>query len=108
MTVKRRHCDWRKTMMIYSNNMIDWQHTCNVISNTNYTRYHGHSRFLDLSAWRLRIIHPGHFLTGGTPAERRGGRGAVPNQDCFPSTASSLLQRTSPEAGFQGECMATI
>ena len=45
---------------------------------------------------------PGRFFTGGPPSERRGGIGAVYLQDQSPSTASSPLQRTSPEAGFQG------
>ena len=45
---------------------------------------------------------PGRILTGGLPAARRGGRGAVSLQDQSPSTVSSPLQRTSPEAGFRG------
>ena len=70
-------------------------------------RSRGRSRLLALSARRRRIIDPGRFLTGGPPATRRGDRGAVPLQDRSPSTASSPPQRTSPEAGFQGEGLAS-
>ena len=45
---------------------------------------------------------PGRILTVGPPAARRGDIGAVSLQDQLPSTASSPLQRTSPELGFQG------
>ena len=41
-------------------------------------------------------------MTGGPPAARRGDRGAVSLHDQSPSTASLLLHRTSPEAGFRG------
>ena len=71
MIVKRCHCDWRKTMMNYSNNMITWQHTWNLIRNTNDTRSYGHFVLLDISVYRCRIIDPGWLLTGGPPAERR-------------------------------------
>ena len=39
---------------------------------------------------------------GGPPEATRSYRGMVSLQDQSPSTASSPLQRTSPEAGFQG------
>ena len=41
-------------------------------------------------------------LTGGTPAARRGDRGAVLMQDQLTSTASSPLQRMIAQAGFRG------
>ena len=78
MTVKQRNCSWRGEMMIYSDSMIAWQHTCNASRNTNDARPCGHSSLLALSARRRHIIDPGHFFTGGLPAERRGGRGVVP------------------------------
>ena len=82
--------------------MIAWKHTYNVSSNLNDARSCRCSLLLKLSAQRRHIINPGLFLTGGLPAEIKGDRGAVPLQDRLPSTALSLLQRTSPEAGFQG------
>ena len=69
---------------------------------------------MELSARRRRIIDPGQFLTGGPPAEIRGGRCEVPTalkigdrgvvlmQDKLPSMVLFLLLRTTPEAGFQG------
>ena len=63
-------------------------------------RSRGCSHLLALSARCYCIIIPGQFLTGGLPTARRGDRGAVSLQDRLPSTASSPLQRTSPEAGF--------
>ena len=45
---------------------------------------------------------PGQFLMGGPSAARRGDKGSVSLQDWLPSAASSPLQRTSPETGFQG------
>ena len=65
-------------------------------------RSRGCSHLLALSSWRCRIIDPGHFLTGGPPTARRGDRGVVSLQDWLSLTASSPLQRTSPEAGFRG------
>ena len=62
----------------------------------------GRSRLLGLSARRRCVIDPGQLLTGGPPAKIIGDRGAVPLQDRSPSTASSTLQRTIPESGFQG------
>ena len=62
----------------------------------------GCSHLLVLSAQRCHIINPGQFLTGGPPTAREGDRGAVSLQDQSPSTASSPLQRTSPEVGFRG------
>ena len=44
---------------------------------------------------------PGEILRGEPPAERRGDIGEVSLQDRSPSTASSPLQRKSPEAGFR-------
>ena len=86
-----------KKMMIYSDNMIAWQHNCNLSSNTNNARSCRRSRCLVLSEWRHYIINPGHFFTGGPSAERRGDRGTLPMKDCLPSTASFLLQRAIPE-----------
>ena len=77
MTVQRCNCDWMKQMMIYSDNMIVWQHTWNISSNPNDTRLHRRSSHLALSARRRHIIDPGRFLTCGIPAERRGYRMAV-------------------------------
>ena len=82
--------------------MIAWKHTSNVSSDTNNARSRGRSCLLAISAWRCHIINRVLFLTGGTPSERRGDRGEVLLQDWLPSTASSPLQRTSPEEGFQG------
>ena len=62
----------------------------------------GCSRLLALLAQRHHIINPGQFLTGGTPAARRGNRGTMSLQYRSPLTASLPLQRTIPEAGFRG------
>ena len=59
------------------------------------------SHLMTLSAWRCHIINPGQFLTDGLPTSRREDRGAVSLKYRPPLTASSPLQRTSPEAGFQ-------
>ena len=87
--------------MIYSNNMIAWQHHSNVNSDTKDTRSRRRSRLLTLSAQHRRIINPGQFLTSGPPAERRGDICAVPLQGLPLLTASLPLQRKIPEAGFQ-------
>ena len=58
-------------------------------------RSRGSSHLLVLSAWRRCIINPGRFLTGGTPAARKGDRGTVSLQYQLPSTALLPLQRKS-------------
>ena len=84
VTVKRRHIDWRKTILIYSDNMIACKHTSNVRINHNNTISRGCSCLLALSARRRHIIDPGRFLMGGTPAERIGDIGAVLLQGLSP------------------------
>ena len=78
VTMKHRHYAWRKTITIYSNNMITWQHNSNVIRNPNDAISRRRSHLLALSERCHCIIDPVRFFTGGTPAERRGGIGAVP------------------------------
>ena len=77
VTVKWCHCDQRKIMMIYRKNMITWQHTSNVSSDTNNAVSCGRSRLLVLTARRRCIIEPVQFIMSGLQAARRGGRGAV-------------------------------
>ena len=103
MTEKRRHCDWIKTIMIYSDNMIAWKHTCNISSYPNDAISQWRSNLLAPSARRRRIIDPGRFLTGGTPSEiiedrgvvlpdkRRGYRGVVPMKGSFPLAEFLIL-----------------
>ena len=66
------------------------------------TRSRGCSHLLALSAWRRRIIYSDQFLMGGPSAARRQDIGVVSLKHQSPSTASSPLQRTSPESGFRG------
>ena len=80
-----------KKMIIYSDNMIDWQYTSNVSSNPNVAISHGSSCIRPLLAQSRHIIDPGWFFTSGPSAERRHNISAVPLQGRLPSTASSPL-----------------
>ena len=57
--------------------MITWLHICYVRIDPNNVIPCRSFRLLALSVQRNCIINPGNFLTGGTPAEIRGGRGVV-------------------------------
>ena len=61
----------------------------------------GCSHLLALSARFRHIMILDKIFTGRLPVTRRGDRDVMSLQDQSPSTASSPLQRKSPEAGFR-------
>ena len=72
------------------------------VHNKADARSRGNYCLLLISVQHCHIINVGFFLRGGPPAARRGDICMVPLQDWLLLTASLPLQKTSPQAGFQG------